>query len=615
MIARITENLEYDPLSRRERVVAGVVACAFLLVLVIDVPVASTQLPALSWVIPTVQNVSFCALALTAWMLMSQYRVSRYSPIAILGCAFALAATYRVAIFLLDPTTFGGAVVGGSLRSISVLRFLTRVAFDVIIAFYAYTDWRERRNPGSGRSLVVPVWIGAFAVLTFCLLAVTVGRDHIPTLIDSHNHYTPLYEHVIAPITLFCGAATAVLVLILANRQSRLRLWLFVDLIAMSANTIVRALGSSIFSNGFYLSCGFEIVESTLFVFVAQAQVAQMLRRSERTSARAHALSETLALADAQSYGGIDALLARVVQELDFDFSAVFRISRGELEADFAVGTTGFKRGHRMAYEGSVTQLALSRNEMVVVEDFREPQWADYRVNAKEAYRSLVVLPVFSEGGTYGSIAFANLKVRRKRLTPLDLEYLRVVGVMIGNALERIRQKRRLDELAYYDALTSLPNRVLLIDRITAALSLAERTGNKLAVYFIDLDEFKPVNDGFGHAVGDDVLRGVAKRLEQTIRASDTVARYGGDEFVVLQPVLEDVSGIEELRMRIAQAMRTPIEVPAGSFRVGASIGFSVFPEDGRDAFTLVLRADEAQYRAKDARRAARANLSYDAGI
>jgi predicted signal transduction protein with EAL and GGDEF domain len=79
--------------------------------------------------------------------------------------------------------------------------------------------------------------------------------------------------------------------------------------------------------------------------------------------------------------------------------------------------------------------------------------------------------------------------------------------------------------------------------------------------------------------------------------------------------VLDDVSGIEELRMRIAQAMRTPIEVPAGSFRVGASIGFSVFPEDGRDAFTLVLRADEAQYRAKDARRAARANHSYDAGI
>jgi diguanylate cyclase (GGDEF)-like protein len=615
LIARITENLEYDPISLRERVVAVVLACTFLLAIAVDVPVAATQLPVLSWVIPTVQNVSFCALALTAWMLMSQYRVSRYAPIAILGCAFALAATYRVAIFLLDPTTFGGAVVGGSLRSISVLRFLTRVAFDVIIAVYAYTDWREQRDPGSGRRLVVPLWIGAFVVLIFCLLAVTIGRENVPTLIDSHNHYTLLYERVVAPITLLSGALTAVIVLILANRQSRLRLWLFVDLIAMSANTIVRALGSSIFSNGFYLSCGFEIIESTLFVFVAQAQVAQMLRRSERTSARAHELSETLALADAQSYGGIDALLARVVKELDFDFAGLFRISRGELETDFSVGAVGFKKGERIAYENSVTQLALSRNEVVVVEDFRESQWAKYRVNAKEFWHSLCVLPLFSEGGAYGSIAFSNAKVRRKRLTALDLEYLRVVGVMIGNALERIRQKRRLDELAYYDALTSLPNRVLLIDRITAALSLAERTGHKLAVYFIDLDEFKPVNDGFGHAVGDDVLRGVAKRLEQTIRASDTVARYGGDEFVVLQPVLDDLSGIEELRLRIAQAMRTPIEVPAGSFRVGASIGFSVFPEDGRDAFTLVLRADEAQYRAKDARRAARANISYDSGI
>jgi diguanylate cyclase (GGDEF)-like protein len=614
LIARITENLAYDPLSRRERFVAGFVSCVFLLAIAIDVPYATKQLPVFPWVLPTVQNVSFFALALTSWMLMSQYRVSRYAPIAILGCAFALAATYRVAIFLLDPTTFGGALVGGNLRSISVLRFLTRIAFDAIIAFYAYTDWRERREPGSGRSLVVPVWIGAFTVLVFCLLAVTICRESMPTLIDAHNHYTLLYERVVAPITLLCGALTAVLVVLLADRQSRLRLWLFVDLVAMSANTIVRALGSTIFSNGFYLSCGFEIIESTLFVFVAQAQVAQMLHRSERTSARAHALSETLALADAQSYGGIDALLTRVVQELDFDFAALFRISRGELEADFAVGTNGFKRGERIALEGSVTRLALSTKEIVVVEDFRESQWSGHRVNDKELWSSACVLPVFSEGGEYGSIAFANTKTRRKRLTALDQEYLRVVGVMIGNALERIRQKRRLDELAYYDALTSLPNRVLLIDRITAALSLAERTGNKLAVYFIDLDQFKPVNDGFGHAVGDDVLRGVAKRLEQTIRASDTVARYGGDEFVVLQPVLEDMSGIDELRMRIAQAMRMPIEVPAGSFSVGASIGFSIFPDDGRDAFTLVLRADEAQYRVKDARRAARANISYDSG-
>jgi diguanylate cyclase (GGDEF)-like protein len=613
LIARITENLEYDPVSLRERIVAGIVSCAFLLVIAIDAPFAAIQLPTVGWVIPTVQNVSFCALALTAWMLISQYRVSRYAPIAILSCAFALAAAYRIAIFLLDPTTFGGAagaLVGGSLRSISFLRFLTRIAFDVIIAFYAYTDWRERRDPGSGRRLIVPVWIASFAVLAFCILAVTVGRSQLPTLIDAHNHYTLLYERVVAPIMLLFGAVTAVIVVLLANRHSRLRMWLFVDLVAMSANTIVRALGLSIFSNGFYVSSGFEIVESTLFVFVAQAQVADMLRRSERASARAHALSETLALGDAQSYGGIEALLRRVLEELEFDFAALFRISRGELEVEFAAGSTAYEKGDRITYDGSLTQQALAMNETVVVEDFTDADWRHHRINDKGLWKSACVLPLFFEGSAYGSIALANATPRPKRLTALDREYLRVVGVMIGNALERIQQKRRLDELAYYDALTRLPNRVLLIDRITAAVEMAERTGKRLAVHFIDLDEFKPVNDGFGHAVGDDVLRGVAKRLEQTIRASDTVARYGGDEFVVLQPVIDEAAGIEEFRERITSALRRPIVVPAGSFSVGASIGVSVFPDDGLDAYTLVLRADEAQYRDKDARRASRAHIS-----
>ncbi len=611
MIARITENLEYDPVSLRERIVAGVISCAFLLVIAVDVPFAAIQLPAVPWVIPTVQNVSFCALALTSWMLISQYRVSRYAPIAILSCAFALAAAYRVAIFLLDPTTFGGAagaLVGGSLRSISFLRFLTRIAFDFIIAFYAYTDWRERRDPGSGRRLIVPVWIASFSVLAFCILAVTVGREHLPTLIDAHNHYTLLYERVVAPTMLLCGAITAVLVVVLANRHSRLRMWLFVDLVAMSANTIVRALGSSIFSNGFYLSSGFEIVESTLFVFVAQAQVADMLRRSERASSRAHALSETLALADAQSYGGIEALLARVIDELDFDFAALLRISRGELQAEFVAGMTAYEKGDRFAFDGSLTQQALASNETVVVEDFADADWREHRTNGDGLWKSACVLPLFFEGGAYGSIALTNTTTRPKRLTSLDREYLRVVGVMIGNALERIQQKRRLDELAYYDALTRLPNRVLLLDRITSAVEMAERTGKRLAVHFIDLDEFKPVNDHFGHAVGDDVLRGVAKRLEQTIRASDTVARYGGDEFVVLQPVIEDTEGIEDFRERISHALRNPIVVPAGSFSLGASIGVSVFPDDGLDAYTLVLRADEAQYRDKGARRASRAH-------
>ena len=396
--------------------------------------------------------------------------------------------------------------------------------------------------------------------------------------------------------------------LVTVNRRSRLRLWLFVDLVALCADTVARSVGGALHSNGFYLSASFEIVEATLFVFVVQAQIEDVLRRAERTSARARALSATLAMADAQSYNGIGALLARVTEELGFDYAALFHVSSGELEVESCVGDVGFKKGQRIALEGTLTRHALAVNDMVVVEDYRESVWEERHVKDHGLWTSACVLPVFAEDGAYGTIGFANTSERSKRLTSVDREYLRVVGVMIGNVLERIRQKRRLDELAYYDALTGLPNRVLLIDRITAALALAERNDRKLAVHFLDLDDFKPVNDRFGHAVGDDVLRGVAQRLEATVRASDTIARYGGDEFVVLQPVIEDGTSVADLQSRIASALRDPIEVTAGTFRLSASMGVSVFPDDGRDAFTLVLRADEAQYRVKDARRAGRAN-------
>ena len=379
-------------------------------------------------------------------------------------------------------------------------------------------------------------------------------------------------------------------------------------LIAKCGSLIVATLGETQFTNGFYVSRLYDLIGSFTFVFVVQSQLVSILTRAQKTGERAHALSQIIAVGDAQSYAGINAMLTRVAREFSFDYVALSQANEGRFTIEFAYGSPGFPVGYTASIAESISRLAIETRSLYVVEDFEDPKWSKQRERLQNFWSSCCVLPIFPDDGLYGSVTFANARQRAVPLTTLERDFLQLTGVLVGNAIDRIRQKKRLDELAYYDALTGLPNRVLLVDRITTACVAAERYGGKVAVHFLDLDAFKPINDRHGHAVGDTVLREVGRRLERTVRASDTVARYGGDEFVVLQPMTATRSDVEELELRVADAFRAPIVVPAGAFHITFSIGLSTYPDDGTDAHTLLIRADEAQYRVKDARRTRRAN-------
>lgn len=159
-----------------------------------------------------------------------------------------------------------------------------------------------------------------------------------------------------------------------------------------------------------------------------------------------------------------------------------------------------------------------------------------------------------------------------------------------------------LDELArngQRDALTGMPNRALMNDRLDSAITLARRRGTHIAVLFIDLDYFKPINDTLGHPVGDAVLCQVARRLEQVVRDSDTVSRYGGDEFLVLLAEVTQASDAAQIAAKMLASLGEPCHVGDTVLRLSASIGIALFPEDGDDAGTLIDRADVAMYRAK----------------
>ncbi|MFZ5555513.1 MAG: EAL domain-containing protein [Pseudomonadota bacterium] len=174
---------------------------------------------------------------------------------------------------------------------------------------------------------------------------------------------------------------------------------------------------------------------------------------------------------------------------------------------------------------------------------------------------------------------------------------------MFSDITEHKATEERIRHLAHFDALTNLPNRLLLAERFEAAVQLTGGDGRYIGCLFIDLDRFKDVNDSFGHEAGDAMLREMARRLERCVRATDTIARMGGDEFIVLLPGLRGPADAEAVVRKFVDALREPFVVADQALVVTASIGITFYPDDGRDLGTLIKHADIAMYAAKDAGR------------
>jgi diguanylate cyclase (GGDEF)-like protein/PAS domain S-box-containing protein len=168
----------------------------------------------------------------------------------------------------------------------------------------------------------------------------------------------------------------------------------------------------------------------------------------------------------------------------------------------------------------------------------------------------------------------------------------------VGAALETSQQ---MSHLAQHDALTGLPNRLLLNDRLTEAIALGRRRRKSLAVCFLDVDGFKAINDSLGHAAADEVLKSVAARLTGALRLSDTVSRYGGDEFVIVLSEIEHARDVDLVANKLLQVIGEPHRIDSQEVTVTASLGLALYPEHGQDAPTLMASADHAMYDAKRA--------------
>ncbi len=192
------------------------------------------------------------------------------------------------------------------------------------------------------------------------------------------------------------------------------------------------------------------------------------------------------------------------------------------------------------------------------------------------------------------------LSVSRKRVDPgSDARFI----VLARDATERKAAEQRITDLAHYDSLTGLPNRALLADRMKVAIKRAARQSTRLAVLFVDLDRFKPINDSLGHEVGDKLLKVVAERMKDSVRSVDTVSRVGGDEFVVLLSEIETSEDAARVAEKLINALSQQYKIEEHELLLTASIGICIYPDNGTESGILLRNADASMYSAKEAGR------------
>jgi diguanylate cyclase (GGDEF)-like protein/PAS domain S-box-containing protein len=277
-------------------------------------------------------------------------------------------------------------------------------------------------------------------------------------------------------------------------------------------------------------------------------------------------------------------------------------------------------RSREQWLEGVINTVAdgiVTVDHRGIVQSFNPAAERIFRFRADEiigkSIRELVPSPIADQVGDSGewtSLSLLGQELMGKRkdgdVFPMEMalrEMLQGDNVSYTGVVRDISARRRAEErirhLAQHDPLTNLPNRFLFGDRLDAAITRASRHKDRLAVVFIDLNDFKPINDEFGHAVGDRALILLSERLKRNMRKTDTIARIGGDEFVV---ILEEISGEEHLRVlaqKVMAAVTEPFEVDGNPLKISASLGIALFPDDTTDADQLVEFADRAMYVAK----------------
>jgi len=327
---------------------------------------------------------------------------------------------------------------------------------------------------------------------------------------------------------------------------------------------------------------------------LAVARDVSPLKHAARMQSAVYAISEAAHQADdlPALFGVVHRILGELLPADDFQV-ALYDASSDTLSFPYVAGG-GARPAEGAPVDPETHLAAVLRTGDPLVTSTAEPATAA----AASGLGNWLGVPLVASAGVIGALV-ARTEGARGGYGEEHLDLLQFVSTQVAAAVERKQAEARLRFLALHDPLTSLPNRALFHDRFAVALRRAQRDGERLAVLYLDLDDFKRVNDGYGHEAGDRLLCEVARNLERCVRSSDTVARLGGDEFALVLVNVEPTEAEKAVVDRVRAAVARPLDVDGDRLTVSASIGVAVYPVDGEDQESLLRRADASMYAAK----------------
>jgi diguanylate cyclase (GGDEF)-like protein/PAS domain S-box-containing protein len=334
-------------------------------------------------------------------------------------------------------------------------------------------------------------------------------------------------------------------------------------------------------------------------VRIAVARDVTALRRADATRAAVFAISEAAHVAE-----NLLTMFERIHEIIEDlmpvpHFSVVLYDERtGQLNFPYQSDGASYLHGVTGAAVTALCMQVIEIGQPVLYSPGNRPCLPDEMLATLDENDSWLGVPLKAKRGIIGLLALKGGSGRAP-FTKEEQDLLHFVSDQVATAIERKRLQTRLEHAARYDELTDLPNRSLLADRLSTALARARRHEEHLALLYIDLDKFKPVNDQLGHAAGDLLLQEMAHRLRGCVREIDTVARIGGDEFVVLLERTDLPQDAAAVARKIRQALRETFVVEGHMLRMEASVGIALYPMHGETSDALMKYADEQMYLAK----------------
>jgi diguanylate cyclase (GGDEF)-like protein len=474
-------------------------------------------------------------------------------------------------------------------RSLEAQAFLWGASFILLgMGIYYLCAWK---TPEKRRDLGLAVALSLSALLIF-LRVVSLSKEQ-PLL------FLPLLSFLLPTILVGNFGAFAIISVTLSLMQ----VWAWLNL----------PLSGVFSSSMLFVTQLLVTVIFALFVLLVFYVRNVYLKRLEENRAQLDA-QQTVAYLSAQLVGmqpsslekDLESVLRGLLESYGMDCGCFFVLSReGDLRCKVHLGGGASDFACRDSQEHEVELFSVLRKiaentEIFVVGDMEKPpsekkQLAEFFETAGMC--SVIVLPIRRGERLLGILTLGAL--HRSSFSAYQEESLKILSSVLANVLERVEAELKLRHMAFYDALTELPNRALFMDRLQKALQLARRTGKLVAVVFVDLDSFKVINDSKGHEMGDRLLKEVAQRFVSSVREYDTVARFGGDEFLLLVDNLGDPQEVVPIAERLLHQLQQPFFVGKQEFFLTASCGVAIYPLDAETPEELIRFADLAMYAAK----------------